>query len=368
MRRVLKTTVACLLSLAMSCAVAQATDKSNTVASTFADIRKASLANGVDEAGYRRIGGIDQWITVRGRHKDAPLLLFLHGGPGFTSTPTSYLETVGWQEYFLVAEWDQRGAGKTLSHAPDKQGTLSVQRMVDDAEAVAADLRERYHRKKIVLMGHSWGTILGVELARRHPDWFSAYIGMSQFVNFHQNERLGFEHTLADARAAGDTEAVKALEAMAPYPDPAHPERDAKNIEAERVWLNKYRGEFWTGSGELYGALAEMSPDVTASDLAARDRGMATSIQALWPELGRLSYLDTTRFRLPIVLLEGRHDRSVSSELAAQWFERVRAPQKRLVWFEDSGHQIPSEEPGKLLVTLVNIVLPLATASAGPPP
>ena len=367
MHRTLHAVAACLMSFTFASAFARPAE-TDTAARTFDAIRKASLANGVDEAGYRRIGGIDQWITVRGRHKDAPLLLFLHGGPGFTSTPTSYFETAGWQEYFLVAEWDQRGAGKTLARAPDAQGPLSIKRMVDDAEAVAADLRQRYHRKKIVLMGHSWGTVLGLELARRHPDWFSAYVGMSQLVDFPQSERMGFERTLADAKAAGDGDAVKALEAMAPYPDAAHPERDAKNIEAERVWLNKYRGEFWTGNGELYGDLAQMSPDVTASDMAFRDQGMATSIQALLPEIRRLSYADATQFRVPIVLLEGRHDRAVSSELAAQWFARLQAPQKRLVWFEDSGHQIPSEEPGKLLVTLVDVVLPLAQTGSGATP
>lgn len=368
MRLLLTSVAACLLSLALPSAFAQTTGASSAAARTFDAIRKATLAGGVDEAGYRRIAGIDQWITVRGRHKDAPLLLFLHGGPGFTSTPTSYLETAGWQEYFLVAEWDQRGAGKTLSRAPDAQGPLTIKRMVDDAEAVAADLRQRYHRKKIVLMGHSWGTVIGVELARRHPDWFSAYVGMSQLVDFPQSERMGYESTLADAKAAGDTEAVKTLEAMAPYPDASHPERDAKNIEPERVLLNKYRGEFWTGNGELYGDLAQMSPDVTADDLAARGRGMETSIQALLPEVRTLSYLDATVFKLPIVLLEGRHDRAVSSELAARWFARLKAPQKRLVWFEDSGHQIPSEEPGKLLVTLVDVVLPLAKAADAPAP
>jgi pimeloyl-ACP methyl ester carboxylesterase len=352
--------------LVLSGAVARADDVANSAAKTFAGIRKASLANGVDEAGYRRIGGIDQWVTVRGRHKDAPLLLFLHGGPGFTSTPTSYFETAGWQEYFLVAEWDQRGAGKTLARAPDKQGTLTIERMLDDAEAVAADLRKRYHRKTIVLMGHSWGTVLGVELARRHPDWFSAYVGIGQFVDFQQSERMGFETTLADAKAAGDTEAVKGLEAIAPYPDPGHPGRDLAHIEAERSWLNKYRGEYWTGDGAMYAALADMSPDVTAGDLEARNRGMATSIQALWPAVSRISFRDTTRFELPVVLIEGRHDRAVSAALAARWFERVQAPRKRLVWFEDSAHQVPSEEPGKLLVTLVNEVLPLAKEGGAP--
>lgn len=356
---------ACLL---LAGTAAQAADDTNGAAKTFGDIRKASLAGGVDEAGYRRIGGIEQWITVRGRHKDAPLILLLHGGPGFTSTPSSYFETAGWQEYFLVAEWDQRGAGKTLARAPDNQGSLTVERMLDDAEAVAADLRQRYHRKTIVLMGHSWGTVLGLELARRHPDWFSVYVGIGQFVDFQQSERRGFEKTLADAKAAGDTATVKGLQAIAPYPDPAHPERDLAHIEAEREWLNKYRGEYWTGNGAMYAGLADMSPDVTAADLDARNRGMAGSIQALWPEVSRVSFRDVTRLTLPIVLIEGRHDRSVSAELAARWFEHLQAPRKRLVWFEDSAHQMPNEEPGKLLVTLVNEVLPLAKGGAASPP
>ena len=124
------------------------------------------------------IGGIRQWISVRGRHKDAPILLFVHGGPGFTSIPSSWFAMQGWDEYFTIAQWDQRGAGKTYAANTEAQMSpgMTVAGMTDDAAQLVQYLRKHYDKQKIFLLGHSWGTVLGTRLAQQHPDWFYAFV------------------------------------------------------------------------------------------------------------------------------------------------------------------------------------------------
>lgn len=309
---------------------------------------------------FVRIGGIEQWISVRGRHRDAPILLFLHGGPAFTTIPNSYLYTAEWQEYFTVVQWDQRGAGKTFGRNPDlPASSLSIERMLKDAEDVAAYVRQTYGRKKIVLVGHSWGSILGLMLAQRHPDWFYAYVGFGQATDAHQSEAMGYQATLAAATAAHDSEAIKELKAIAPFPSPRDPMADLAHLGTERKWLGKYGGAVWRTSEAALDRAGLLSPDYTAADWDARGKGLDYSLGALWPAITRVNLSTIKRIDCPVILFEGRHDLNVNAQLAERWLQQLQAPVKKLVWFEDSAHMVFEEEPGKTLVTLQREVLPL---------
>jgi proline iminopeptidase len=315
----------------------------------------------IDERKIVKIGGIDQWISVRGRHRSNPILLFLHGGPGFTVSPVSYWFMRDWDEYFTVVQWDQRGAGKTYA-ANDPAAvkpTMTIERMVDDAEELTAYLRSTYGKDRIVLMAHSFGTVLGLKLAQRRPDYFYAYVGTGQFLDFQRSEKQGYDATLAAAKAAGDAQAVAELEAIAPFPNPTHPQRNIENLGKERQWLAKYGGYYRAGGVGHNGEIAGLSPDFSAEELKVRDTAQGFGARALWGEIGKLSLMDRTTFGTPVIILQGRRDLGTSSSLVAEWFPKVTAPSKQLVWFEDSAHMTYEEEPGKMLVTLVEKVLPL---------
>jgi len=294
------------------------------------------------------------------------VLLVLHGGPAFTVSPVSYYYMRDWEEHFTVVQWDQRGAGKTYAASdPEKiRATLTVDRIVADSEELIAYLRDKYHQDRIVLFGHSFGTILGVKLAQRRPEWLHAYVGMGQFTDFQRSEAQGYEATLAAAKAAKNDKAVAALTAIAPFPDRAHPERNVQNLGVERFWLATFGGYYWGGGFGHNGEIARFSPDYSEAELKIRDQAQAFSDQVLWDELGEVSFLDVTRFKVPVVILQGRHDLGTSATLVDQWFATLKAPAKKLVWFEDSAHMVYEEEPGKTLVSLVNEVLPLTQAGA----
>lgn len=339
-------------------ALADAPPSANDV---FRDAARIVTADGIDEQKLISIGGIPQWVSIRGRHRNNPILLVLHGGPGFSTLASSYYYLRDWEEYFTVVQWDQRGAGKTYM-ANDPAAvlpTMNIGRMVDDAEALTGYLRQTYGRQKIVLLGHSFGTVTGVKLAQRHPDWFYAYVGMGQLVNVPLNEKMGYDATLAAARADNNAEAIAGLEAIAPFPDAAHPERNLQNLSVERRWLAHYGGYYWNNNVGHEDALDQFSPDYNGEELNKRYEAMGYSMQALWAEAGEVDFTAVTRFGCPMIFLEGRHDLGTNATLLDQWYRTIKAPKKQLVWFEDSAHMVYQEEPAKVLVTLVNDVLPL---------
>ena len=328
----------------------------------IADLQKVVSPNGVDRQMKVSIGGTQQWITVRGRDLHNPILLFIHGGPGAPEMPTSWTFQDPWEDYFTVVQWDQRGSGKTYNaNDPETiRPTISADRMERDTQELVQYLRATYRKDKIFVMAHSWGTVLGLRLAQEHPEWLYAYVGMGQMIDTRESERLGYAATLKAAGDAHDAQAVKELIALAPYPEADGTVPLAK-IDVERKWSVKYGGLSWNrDSYGYYYHATRLSPDYTDADLGAIDKGSELSLTGLMKDFTAVDFTRTTDFRCPIILFNGRHDDTVSAKLAADWFAHVHAPSKKLIWFENSAHMMQIEEPGRVLVHLVEDVRPLA--------
>jgi proline iminopeptidase len=332
------------------------------VTGIIANARKIVTPNGVEEMLEIPIGGTKQWITVRGRDRANPILLMIHGGPASPEMPTSWWFQGGWEDYFTVVQWDQRGSGKTYN-ANDPQAiqpTLSLKRITEDAAEVVQYLRSRYGKQKIFVLGHSWGSLVGLSLAREHPEYLYAYIGMGQVIHGTEGEQVGYEETLRIARDKGNAEAVRELEQIAPYPN-----RDGSvpldKVNQERKWSVEF-GELSWGRPNLdyYYDLTKLSPDYTEADMAAIDKGSELSLGPLLRDMAAFDVSEVTEWRCPILLFEGRHDFTTPSVVAAKWLERIHAPRKKLIWFENSAHMVMVEEPGRMLVHLVEDVRPLA--------
>jgi pimeloyl-ACP methyl ester carboxylesterase len=331
----------------------------------LAEVGRVVSANGIDQAKAVEIGGIRQWITVRGRDRQNPILLVLHGGPAAPDLPNRYLFEGPWTDYFTVVQWDQRGAGKTYElNAPETvTPTMHADRMVQDAEELVGYLRRTYGSKKIFALGHSWGTILGLKLAERRPDWLYAYIGVGQIINMREGERIGYDWVLNTARKAGDGQAVKELEGIAPYPEP-NGTLPLEKINVERKWSVHYGGlthgrhsyDYWENAEKL-------SPDYSDTDFKAIDAGSAFSLPKLLPEMAVTNFSSLTRLGCPVLIFAGRYDYTTPSEPVRRWFERIEAPSKRWVWFENSAHMMYAEEPGRVLTHLVQDALPFAAAA-----
>jgi pimeloyl-ACP methyl ester carboxylesterase len=334
-----------------------------------AGANKIVSPNGIEKLVAIQIDGTTQWLSIRGTNLANPILLFLHGGPGSPEMPIDWTFQRPWEDYFTVVQWDQRGAGKTYAaNDPKTVGpTMTAERMTSDAEAIVRYLQTTYHKPKIFLLGHSWGSVLGVNLAQRHPDWFYAYVGVGQMVNMRKSEELGYAFDVAQAAGSHNAAAQQELAAIAPYPGDA-PMTFAR-IGVQRKWLNFFGGlAYGRSSFDFEDGARKLSPDYTQAELDRIDAGGLFSLEHLLPQVMAMNFDRTTTFGCPIVMFVGRHDYAVNHDVTADWFATIAAPSKKLVWFEDSAHLPMQEEPGRFLVRLVSDVLPYASPGKGASP
>lgn len=310
--------------------------------------------NGVDEAMYVKIGGIDQWIQIRGQDRNNPVLLCLHGGPGGSWLPSTPL-FLPWEKELTVAQWDQRGTGKTLETTGRSiADTMSVDRMAQDGIEVSEFLRNHLHKDKIILLGFSWGSLLGIHMAKQRPDLFYAYVGTGQISNMRKSLPMSYVYVLEKARAANDTKAVKELESIGP---PPFDTKDKIGVFFET--LGKYECE----SDRNLPHFALVEPDLSLWDIYNWIRGFAQvptfriyneMLSADLPSLG-------ADFQIPIFFFQGELDERAQASLAKKYFDEINAPHKEFVLFDGAGHFAVWSLSNRFLQELVTRVRPLAT-------
>lgn len=333
---------------------------------TREDARRAIAASqaiapgGIHELKMVEIGGIQQWISVRGNNPANPLLLFLHGGPGSPMMPESWTFQRPWEDFFTVVQWDQRGAGKTFSamnRQPDN--TMTIEKMQSDAEQLIELLLRTYGKKKLFLMGHSWGSILGVRVAQHRPDLLYAYIGVGQVVNGEQNEAVGYQETLAQAKKVGNQEAIQELKALAPYPNPKG-FTPMSQVLAERKWDVALGGMVYGQSKNDTSQIWALSPDYTDYDDESAQLGEIASVKILLSQMEAVNFDHMTTFQCPVFIFAGAEDRTTPETLAEKYYESIQAPQKKFFKIERAAHYVVTEAQGEVLMDLVNYVRPVA--------
>ena len=310
--------------------------------------------NGIDEARYVEIGGIEQWITIRGEDRNNPVVLVLHGGPGDATNPWGYAGFRSWLKTFTVVQWDQRGAGRTLGkNGPSSAATITIDRMARDGIELAEWLRQSLHKEKIVLLGHSWGSILGVFMAKARPDLFWAYVGTGQVADEHRNYAVAYDALLMKAATLGEQRAIQDLETVGPPPY-----SDGRGYAVQRRWSNLFEGaDFFISS--MFG-LALAAPGYSVRDLNDWADGQNLSAERLIPEMAKL---DSTAlggdFALPVFVIQGAEDFTTPTSLARSFVKSIRAPRKGFLTIEGGGHFAVFMKPAAFLKELAARVLPV---------
>ena len=182
------------------------------------------------------LGGMKQTILIRGKDKINPILLYLHGGPGMLLMPFAHVFDRKLEEKFVVVHWDQRGAGKTYTKST-KPEDLKIEKYLSDTYELIKYLCKRFDKEKVFLIGHSWGSYLGIVTAYRHPELLHAYIGMGQVINQPVDETISYNYVMEKARINNNQKAINDLEkiGLPPYDN-------ADELLTERNWLYKYGG------------------------------------------------------------------------------------------------------------------------------
>lgn len=326
-----------------------------------ADLQSIVTPRGVQESFVATLGGARQYVSVRGADRRNPILLYIHGGPASVELPISWSFQRPWEDFFTVVEWDQRAAGKSfpLNDPAAMAPTLTPDRYRDDAIELIELLCRRYGKRRIFLLGHSWGSAVGLAVAAKRPDLLHAYLGMGQLIDFHENETISYTTVLDQARRDGNAAAVRELEEIAPYPGSG--DLDVAKTAIERKW-SVYYGGLAAGrrNGDFYFHIGRLSPEYGEADRKAWDASSDFTMKTMWPKLAALSFRDLRALDVPVFLFLGRHDTTTPPDIATRWLDRLRAPAKQVFWFEDSAHLPMIEEPGRMLMLLADRVRPLA--------
>jgi pimeloyl-ACP methyl ester carboxylesterase len=318
-------------------------------------------SNRIDEGTFVKLGGIDQWVTIRGQDRNNPVLLVLHGGPGDVTNPWSYPYFFDWLEAFTVVQWDQRGAGRTLGKTGESIApTLTVERLTQDGIELSEYLRRHLGKDKVILLGHSWGSVLGTLMAKARPDLFHVLVGTGQVVDFKEGNVVAYGLALQTADASGDSAAVAELKAIGPPPY-----KDGKGWRTLYKWRRACEGanteRFLAG---LMG-IALVAPGSATRDINDWLDGQVLSEQQLFDQGMQL---DPKRlagdFAVPVFVLQGEHDCSTPTELASRYVETIRAPKKQFAAIPGAGHFAVFMKPDEFLKELVARVRPLAMEQA----
>ncbi len=319
-----------------------------------AERTRITAPNGISSLEKITIGGIEQWILIRGWDRSNPVLLFLHGGPGGGEIPNSRDFYPMLERDFVFVNWDQRGAGKSYSASVPPE-SMTIDRIVEDTRELTEMLVERFDVPRIYLVGHSWGSMLGAIAAARYPELFYAFIGVGQDVHCARAEEIPYQFVLDLASETDNQEAMKELREIGPPPY-----EDFREMWRQRRWLEEFNGVFHIPvRTDFWWWMGAMSPDSVLADAIRYDRGLEFSSEVMWNEVNRADlFRDAPKIDIPVYFFLGRYDYNTPFELGVEYYKKLESPKgKEIIWFEYSAHMIPLEEPAKFHDMLVNRVL-----------
>lgn len=285
------------------------------------------------------LGGLRQWIALRSQDTTKPILLFLHGGPGGARIASSRKPQQELEKDFIVVDWDQRGAGRSYSSALNSD-EMRIELFVSDAEELAQILLRRFGQQKLFLVGHSWGSVIGIQLAARRPDLIAAYVGIGQVVDMMRGEEISYRFTLNEAKRRGVTKAVAQLTKIG-----APPYTDHRAVVVQRKWLGRFGGQ--THGGSTLGLMLKNLSwrDLSLFGVYGLIRGTVFSLKNLQEQLNAVDILQAApELDMPVFFCCGRYDYTVPFELVTHYAATLRAPKKTLVWFDRSAHSPNLEE------------------------
>ena len=308
------------------------------------------------------LNGSAQWISIRGKDANKPVLLFLAGGPGGSQLVTERRALGELEDHFVVVNWEQPGAGKSFD-AVDRS-TLTPERYVTDGIALVQYLRERFDEEKVYVLGESWGSALGIWMVQRNPELFHAFIGTGQMVAFLETDLMCYDFAKKWAQERGDVEKIARLQNQGP--PPYYGKGVALKEAAYLTDTFNYMNQNPAISDDGFNTFQ----DLAGSEYGLYDkvnwvRGLLETMDIVYPQLWEVDFrAQATELEVPVYFLIGRHDVNAPPVLTEQYYELLNAPHKELIWFERSGHNPWVTESSLFVDVVVNKILPESYSSA----
>lgn len=309
-----------------------------------------------------KLGGVSQWILIRGNDIKKPLLLKLHGGPGQAEMATVRFNRL-LERDFVVVEWDQRGAGKS-AQAIDPLSAMTIAQLVEDTHDLTELLLARFQQKKLILVGSSWGSVIGIETIGKYPQLYRAFVSTGQIANFREGMDVGYGFLLSEANKRSNAKALSDLTRIGPPPY-VGAGSDGKS-ETYGKWLEAFGG-MWHGA-EKFDRVGWMTSSVEYAwpEKLRYTHAASKSFAVFLPQLAAVDLGSTVPIvGVPVYFAVGRFDRMAPFEVSQKYFAMLAAPSKEWIWFENSAHFPQWEEMQKFHDLLVNQVVPETLAADG---
>lgn len=314
----------------------------------FLDQYGNPVPDSISEKIFVNINGVEQGMFIKGKNIHNPVLLFVHGGPGMPEYWLTQSFPTGLEEDFTVVWWDQRGAGLSFNKDINPE-TMTVDQFIADTITVTNYLRERFQKEKIYLLGHSWGSYIGIQAAERAPELYHAYIGMGQISHQIKSEQLAYGYALEYYASMGDERMLNKLEAAPPtltVPLPAAYDR-LRDAYMHKAGIGTTRDMDSVLSGIFLPTW--QFREYTLGEKINLWRGKIFSRSAqfgLWETLQNTDLTqEVPELQIPVYFLEGRYDYTCAYPLALDYFKEIKAPLKGFYTFENSAHSPLFEEP-----------------------
>lgn len=285
----------------------------------------------IEEAGFVELGGIEQWVTIRGADRANPVLLHVHGGPGFAFS--AFIdEFAPYEADFTVVQWDERGAGCTFGRHGAETPDLTFERLALDGIELAVHLKRRLGKDKIIVLAHSAGSVIGTEMVKRAPEHFAAYVGVGQFASFVGTVQAQYAYLRRVAETANDAELRARLDAIGAVDSPT-----LQHFSAINGLLNSRVPP--VDAATMQRLQSRMPAVMKQEELASWRAGQQASVRWLLPQIAATSLVETTpRLTVPFILIQGADDLFTPTNLAVAYYTGVEAPAKELVVISGAGH------------------------------
>lgn len=296
---------------------------------------------------FVEINGAKQGMFMQCENAENPVLLYLHGGPGSPEIAFNAKYPSGLEKLFTVCWWEQRGSCISYS-SKIKPEQMTVEQMIADTVAVTNYLRNRFCQEKIYVMGHSWGSFLGVLTVERRPELYHAYIGVGQVVNQDRSERLAYTYMLEEFEKRND---IKMLKKLRKHPIDVGGKISARYLGLRSIGMNKLG----------IGIMRSMTSSIDCVKIVLGFKGYALgekfkfakgsmlSLKGLWDNVMQSDLIkQVPNLQIPVYIFQGKYDYQVSYEIAREYAVALNAPVKGFYTFENSAHSPCFEEPEKM--------------------
>lgn len=321
---------------------------------------KITSNNGVNYGEFVAIGGIKQYLYHRGDDVQNTVLLFLHGGPGSPMLPFAQEFQVPWEKKVTVVHWEQRNCGKTYFKNDPKivTPTTTIDQVIQDTYEVVEYLKAKYQKEKIIIMGHSWGSVLGSLFTLKYPHLVLGYIGVGQVVNLFKNEMVSYERATECIKESGNQRDYEALAALSPYPGKTYNDEMKKKMAKFRKLQAKYKLAAGATPELVWSALC--SPFYTLRDIryllspGVIETGQSTIMNYLiqtfdLPAIG-------IKYETPVFYIHGEDDWQTPYPLARDYFTTVEASSKQFYSIPNAGHVTMLDQKEKFNEALFEIL------------